>query len=244
MTPLNQRITKSRKGDSTKVGSSSGSLFRVFVLSCLRDRLIASRLLAVAVIGAVSLLLASASFAAPTVGAPAPEFTATDMDGKPHKLSDFKGKFVVLEWHNQGCPFVVKHYDSGNMPKLQKELTGQGVVWLTVISSAPGKQGYVTAEQEKKYLAEKNAAPSNVLFDPAGTLGQLYGAKTTPHMFLIDDKGTLVYAGAIDDKSGTSQSEVATAKNYVLAAYGEAKAGNAVTTSSTAPYGCSVKYKD
>jgi hypothetical protein len=130
------------------------------------------------------------------------------------------------------------------MQKLQKQLTAQDVVWLTVISSAPGKQGHVTAEQEKKYLADKGAAPSSVLFDPDGTLGKLYGAKTTPHMFVIDDKGTLVYAGAIDDKSGTSQSEVATAKNYVLAAYDEAKAGKVVTTSSTAPYGCSVKYKE
>jgi peroxiredoxin len=197
-----------------------------------------------ALVVAVCLLATTRGFAAPTVGAAAPEFTAADMDGKTHKLSDFKGKFVVLEWHNQGCPFVVKHYDSGNMQRLQKQLTEQGVVWLTVISSAPGKQGYVTGEQEKKYLEEKHAAPTNVLFDPQGTLGQLYGAKTTPHMFIIDDKGVLVYAGAIDDKSGTSQSEIASANNYVLAAFTEAKAGKPVTTSSTAPYGCSVKYKD
>ena len=178
------------------------------------------------------------------VGEPAPDFTGTDSHGKTVRLADLKGKFVVLEWHNQGCPFVVKHYDSGNMQRLQKQLTEQGVVWLTVISSAPGKQGYVTGEQEKKYLEEKHAAPTNVLFDPQGTLGQLYGAKTTPHMFIIDDKGVLVYAGAIDDKSGTSQSEIATANNYVLAAFTEARAGKPVTTSSTAPYGCSVKYKD
>lgn len=198
----------------------------------------------IAIVVAVACCVTSRVFAAPTVGAAAPEFTATDMDGQQHTLADFKGKFVVLEWHNQSCPFVVKHYDSGNMQKLQQELTAQGVVWLTVISSAPGKQGHVTAEQEKKYLNEKKAAPSHVLFDPDGQLGKLYGAKTTPHMFVIDDKGTLVYAGAIDDKSGTSLSEVATANNYVRAAYTEAKDGQPVTTSSTAPYGCSVKYKD
>lgn len=228
--------TTTRNFESTK--SELGSHFRVFVRSRCRDF---SRS---AITVSIALLIAARAFAAPTVGAPAPDFTATDMDGKPVKLSDLKGKFVVLEWHNQGCPFVVKHYDTGNMQKLQKELTGQGVVWLTVISSAQGKQGYVTPEQEKKYLSEKNATPTNVLLDPEGTLGELYGAKTTPHMFIIDDKGVLVYAGAIDDKSGTSQSEVATAKNYVLAAYGEAKDGKAVTNSSTAPYGCSVKYKD
>jgi peroxiredoxin len=181
---------------------------------------------------------------APAIGAPAPDFTAKDIDGQEHRLSALKGKFVVLEWHNQGCPYVVKHYDTGNMQRLQKELTGQGVVWLTVISSALGKQGFVTPEQEKKYLAEKQAAPSEVLVDPDGTVGKLYGAKTTPHMFVIDDKGVLVYGGAIDDKSSTNHAEVATAKNYVRAAYDEVKSGKPVSVGSTAPYGCSVKYKD
>lgn len=229
-------ITKTRKYENTK--SRNDFRFRAFAISCFRDCAAFALVSALA----LSVLLANRALAAPTVGAPAPEFSAKDLDGKDVKLSGLKGKFVVLEWHNQSCPFVVKHYDSGNMQKVQKELTGQGVVWLTVISSAPGKQGYVTPEQGKKYLADKSAAPSNVLLDPEGTLGALYGAKTTPHMFIIDDKGTLVYAGAIDDKSGTSQSEVATAKNYVVAAYGEAKDGKPVTTSSTAPYGCSVKY--
>jgi peroxiredoxin len=231
-------ITKTRQYENTK--SRNGLPFRAFALSCFRD----FETFAIAIVLAFGLLFANRALATPTVGAPAPQFTAKDLDGKDVKLSDLKGKFVVLEWHNQGCPFVVKHYDSGNMQKVQKELTAQGVVWLTVISSAPGKQGYVTPEQEKKYLTDKSAAPTNVLLDPEGTLGTLYGAKTTPHMFIIDDKGVLVYAGAIDDKSGTSQSEVATARNYVLAAYGEAKDGKPVTTSSTAPYGCSVKYKD
>jgi len=178
------------------------------------------------------------------VGEPAPDFTAKDIDGKERKLSEFKGKMVVLEWHNQGCPFVKKHYGSGNMQKLQKELTGQGVVWLTVISSAPGKQGFVTATEEQTYLKDQKASPTDVLLDPDGKVGHLYGAKTTPHMFLVDAKGTLLYDGAIDDNSSADPDDVATAKNYVLAAYQEAKAGKPVTVGTTAPYGCSVKYKD
>jgi hypothetical protein len=128
------------------------------------------------------------------------------------------------------------------MQKLQKELTGQGAAWITVISSAPGKQGHVTAAEEQAYLNQHNAAPTNVLFDEDGKIGQLYGAKTTPHMFVIDDKGTLVYAGAIDDKPSTDRADVDGATNYVRAAYTEAKAGQPVKTPSTAPYGCSVKY--
>ena len=184
------------------------------------------------------------ALAAPTVGQPAPTFTGTDMSGKKVSLSDLKGKYVVLEWHNQGCPFVVKHYDTGNMQKLQKELTGQGAAWITVISSAPGKQGHVTAAEEQAYLNEHDAAPTNVIFDEDGKIGQAYGAKTTPHMFVIDDKGTLVYAGAIDDKASTDKADVDGATNYVRAAYTEAKAGQPVKTPSTAPYGCSVKYSN
>lgn len=179
----------------------------------------------------------------PKTGAPAPEFTATDLQGHERRLSEFKGKFVVLEWHNQGCPFVAKHYSSGNMQRLQKDLTGQGVVWLTVISSAPGKQGYVTPEEETTYLAQTHASPTAVLLDPDGKLGRLYGAKTTPHMFVIDDHGTLVYAGAIDDRPSTDVADIDGAKNYVRAAYEEAKAGKPVSVSTTASYGCSVKYK-
>jgi len=180
----------------------------------------------------------------PKVGALAPDFTATGLQGQTRRLSEFKGSYVVLEWHNQSCPFVKKHYDSGNMQRLQKELTAQGVVWLTVISSAPGKQGYVTADEETKYLAAKQASPSDVLLDPDGALGRLYGAKTTPHMFVINDRGVLVYAGAIDDKASTDLADIADAKNYVRAAYQEAKDGKPVSVSTTAPYGCSVKYKD
>ena len=180
--------------------------------------------------------------AAPTVGVAAPVFTATDTHGKKVSLADQKGKYVVLEWHNQGCPYVVKHYDSGNMQKLQKDLTAKGVVWLTVISSAPGKQGHVSPGEADAYVKEKGAAPTAVLLDEDGAVGRLYGAKTTPHMFIIDDKGTLVYAGAIDDKPTSDKADVEGAKSYVLAAYEEAKAGKAVTTASTPPYGCSVKY--
>jgi peroxiredoxin len=180
--------------------------------------------------------------AAPSVGAPAPTFTGTDAHGQKRSLADAKGKYVVLEWHNQGCPFVKKHYDTGNMQRLQKDLTAQGVVWYTVISSAPGKQGHVTAAEEDAYLKEHNAAPTAVLFDEDGTIARLYGAKTTPHMFVIDDKGTLVYAGAIDDKPTPDKSDVEGAKSYVLAAYHESKAGKPVTVATTAPYGCSVKY--
>lgn len=182
--------------------------------------------------------------AAPEVGKPAPAFTVKDMHGKERSLGEFKGKYVVLEWHNQSCPFVKKHYDTGNMQTLQKELTGKGAVWLSVISSAPGKQGYVTAEEEAKYLAEKQASPTAVLFDPEGTVGKAYGAKTTPHMYVIDAEGVLVYAGAIDDNPSSDAADVATAKNYVRAAYEEASAGKPVTTASTAPYGCGVKYKN
>jgi peroxiredoxin len=178
------------------------------------------------------------------IGAPAPAFTATDLRGQPRTLGEFKGKYVVLEWHNQGCPYVKKHYGSGNMQRLQRELTAQGVVWLTVISSAPGKQGNVTPPQEEQYLKDQHAAPTDVLLDPDGTLGRMYGAKTTPHMFLIDPKGMVVYQGAIDDKPTYEVADVEGAKNYVRTAYDEAKAGKPVSASTTAPYGCSVKYKD
>jgi len=137
-------------------------------------------------------------------GSPAPGFTAVDVDGKPQKLSDFKGKYVVLEWHNQGCPYTRKHYESGNMQRLQKEWTAKGVVWLTVISSAPGTQGFVTPAQEKEFLTRMKAVPTDVLLDSAGTLGRLYDAKTTPQMFVIDPGGTLIYQGAIDDKPSSN----------------------------------------
>jgi peroxiredoxin len=178
------------------------------------------------------------------VGDPAPDFTATDTNGKVHKLSEYQGKFVVLEWTNRGCPYTQKHYNSGNMQRLQREWTGRGVVWLTVISSAPGKQGYVTAPEENAYLKQANAAPTAVLLDPAGTLGHLYDAKTTPHIFIINPKGALIYNGAIDDRPTTDLADVHGAKNYVSIALEEATLGKPVSNPTTRPYGCSVKYAD
>jgi peroxiredoxin len=187
-------------------------------------------------------LLAMVVFAAPTAGDQAPAFSATDSNGKTHNLSDYKGKYVVLEWTNSGCPFTKKHYASGNMQKLQKQWTSKGVVWLSVISSAPGKEGYKTPAEENAYLNQVNASPTAVLMDPKGDLGHTYGAKTTPHMFIIDPNGKLIYAGAIDNKPSTDRGDIDGARNYLNAALTEAMAGKAVTTASTQAYGCSVKY--
>lgn len=184
-----------------------------------------------------------ASAAGAEVGKTAPAFTLSDWDGKSRKLSDFKGKIVVLEWFNQGCPFVKKHYDSNNMQSLQKKYTGKGVVWLSICSSAEGKQGADSGAGHKKLFKEKGAAPTAVLLDSEGTVGHLYGAKATPHMFVIDGKGVLVYAGAIDDNNSADKEAVKTAKNYVAAAVDETIAKKPVTTNSTKAYGCSIKYK-
>lgn len=191
----------------------------------------------------VILALVASAFAVKT-GDPAPGFTAVDSNGKQQHLSDYKGKFVVLEWHNQGCPYTKKHYESGNMQRLQKEWTAKGVVWLTVISSAPGTQGFVTPTQENDYLKNMNAVPTAVLMDPGGSLGRLYSAKTTPHMFVIDGNGTLVYQGAIDDHPTSDQGDIANSKNYVSTALQQAMSGKPVTDAATRPYGCSVKYRD
>src|SRR5271155_833176 len=182
--------------------------------------------------------------AAAKVGDPAPEFTATASNGKTFRLADYRGKYVVLEWHNNGCPYVGKHYNSGNMQRLQKQWTGQGVVWFTVLSSAPGKQGYVTASEENDYVAKEQAAPTAALLDPSGDIGHLYDAKTSPHMFVINPQGVLIYDGAIDDKPTTELSDVPGATNYVSLALEQAMAGKAVATAATRPYGCSVKYSD
>jgi len=191
----------------------------------------------------VLFLLISSALAA-RVGEPAPDFTATDSNGKSHHLAGYKGKFVVLEWHNQGCPYTRKHYESGNMQHLQKEWTAKGVVWFTVISSAPGTQGYVTASQENDYVSKMKAAPTAVLLDPDGTVGHLYAAKTTPHMYIIDPQGKLIYNGAIDDHPTSDSSDIASSKNYVSTALQQAMGGKPVSEAATRPYGCSVKYKD
>jgi peroxiredoxin len=178
------------------------------------------------------------------VGKPAPAFTAQDSSGKSHTLASYRGKHVVLEWVNFGCPFVQKHYGSGNMQKLQKAYTAKGVVWLSISSSAEGKQGYYPAAQVSAVLAGKGAAPSAYLLDPSGAIGHQYGARTTPHMFVIDPAGTLVYAGGIDDRPSTDQADIAGATNYVAAALDQALAGKPVATAVTKPYGCSIKYAD
>jgi len=194
----------------------------------------------------LAVILAIALFAtayAAKVGEPAPDFTAKDSNGKTVKLSDYRGKFVVLEWHNQGCPYTKKHYSSGNMQKTQAQWTAKGVVWFTVISSAPGSQGYVTAESENDYMKQVNAKPTAALLDPDGDLGHLYGARTTPHMFIIDPKGTLIYNGAIDSTRSDDPNDIPKSTNYVNEALTEAMAGKPVSNPATNPYGCSVKYK-
>jgi peroxiredoxin len=177
------------------------------------------------------------------VGNAAPDFTGTDSNGKTQKLSEYHGKYVVLEWTNNGCPYTQKHYESGNMQALQKEWTAKGVVWLTVLSSATGEQGYMTASQENAYVSKEHAAPTAVILDPTGVIGHAYEAKTTPHMFVIDPSGKLIYAGAIDDHPTTDPADIKSSKNYVSGALSESMAGRPVATSYTRPYGCSVKYQ-
>ena len=191
----------------------------------------------------VSFTTALTLAAGPEPGSVAPDFTLKDTQGNQHSLSDFKGKFVVLEWTNLGCPFVRKHYDSNNMQSLQKKYTDKGVVWLSICSSAEGKQGHFAPDKWNELIVEKGAAPTAVLLDEEGKVGRLYGATTTPDMFIIDKKGNLVYRGAIDSIKSVDQSDVPKATNYVSAALDRTMAGQPVKNSSTKPYGCSVKYK-
>jgi peroxiredoxin len=190
----------------------------------------------------VALCVPAPAQAAVEIDQPAPDFELPSADGKSHKLSSYKGKVVVLEWLNHDCPFVRKHYGTDNMQALQRTYTEQGVVWLSINSSAPEKQGHTTAEQAAKLSADKKAAPTAVLLDPDGKVGQLYGARTTPHMFVIDAQGTLVYNGAIDDKPTPDPADVAGAKNLVAAAVDATLAGKKPEVRTTKPYGCSVKY--
>lgn len=188
--------------------------------------------------------VAVAPVAAAKVGQPAPAFHAADIAGKTVGLADYAGKMIVLEWTNDGCPFVGKHYDSGNMQALQQRYMAAGVVWLTIASSAPGEQGYVTPAEAKADLARWRAAPSDFLLDPDGVLGRLYDARATPHMVVIDRAGHIAYMGAIDDKPSTRQADVKTAHNYVGAALDALAAGQPVAIASTRAYGCSIKYKE
>lgn len=181
--------------------------------------------------------------AEPQLGQPAPEFTSVDTNGASQALAAYRGQYVVLEWFNPECPFVKKHYGSGNMQRLQQELTKTpGVVWLSVDSSAPTKQGHLTAEQANAWKVAQGAAMSAILLDPDGTIGRRYGAKTTPHLFIIDPQGALIYAGAIDSTPSADPADVAIATNYIRQAFAEAAQGKPVSVPQTQSYGCSVKY--
>lgn len=178
------------------------------------------------------------------VGEAAPAFTATDSRGQTQSLAQYRGKYVVLEWHNQGCPYTRKHYVSGNMQNLQKEWTAKGVVWFTVISSAPGAQGYLTPANENAYVEKMHAAPSAVLMDADGKVGHSYNAKTTPQMFVINPEGNVIYAGAIDDRPTPDVDDIRGADNFVSDALTAAMAGKPVAKPFTRSYGCSIKYRD
>lgn len=194
---------------------------------------------------ALAVSFAAAPLAAePTIGKPAPDFTGVDGDGKPVKLSDFRGKLVVLEWTNHGCPYVRKHYGADNMQKTQKAARADGAVWLSIISSAPGNQGHVNGAEANKLTAERGAQPSRVLLDPQGRIGRLYDARVTPHMFIVGKDGNLLYMGGIDSIPSWRTDDIAKAKNFVLAALGEIKAGKPVTDHATRAYGCTIHYKD
>ena len=188
-------------------------------------------------------LAAGLAGAAPMIGKPAPDFTGKGSDGKSYALADSKGKFVVLEWYNRDCPFIHKHYDSGNMQMLQEKYEKKGVVWFEVLSSAAGNEGYMTADEAQANRVKSATKSVATLLDPDGKIGLLYGAKTTPHMFVVDPKGILIFEGAIDDHNSADAEDIPTSKNYVAMALDEAMAGKPVSTPRTHPYGCSVKYK-
>lgn len=199
--------------------------------------------MAAAVALGATFLAGTTAFAAPNVGQQAPDFVAVDTSGAKHKLSDFAGKFVVLEWTNPGCPFVRKHYDSGNMPATQKAATAKGVVWLAINSTERAASDYLKPAALDAWMKSQSGAPTALLMDEDGVIGQAYGARTTPHIFIIDPKGTLVYAGGIDSIASARADDIKTATNYVNQALGEAFGGKPISTAMTRPYGCSVKYK-
>jgi peroxiredoxin len=209
-------------------------------------KLIAATIALVALAASALLSVARAAAigaAAVRPGAPAPGFTAPDIAGRMVNLGQYAGQIVILEWTNNGCPFVQKHYDSANMQTLQRRYTQGGVIWLTIASSAPGEEGYVTPAAAKADLARWQAAPTDYLLDPDGMVGHLYDARATPHMVVIDRGGRIAYMGAIDDTPSTRLADVKTAKNYLVAALDEIAAGKPVTVASTRAYGCSIKYK-
>lgn len=187
-------------------------------------------------------LLTPLALAKPTIGEQAPDFTLMDTYGASHTLKEFAGKTVVLEWTNDGCPFVQKHYNSDNMQSLQKKYTADGVVWLSIISSAEGKQGNVTPAEANTLTTERSASPSYVLLDESGDVAKMYAARTTPHMYIIDKAGVLQYNGAIDSIRSADKSDIAKATNYVDVALTELASGSAISDPLTKPYGCSIKY--
>jgi peroxiredoxin len=190
----------------------------------------------------LAMTAAMSAQAAVEIGKPAPDFTAKDSNGVEHKLSDFAGKVVVLEWNNPECPYVVKHYDSGNMQKLQEKYTKQDVVWLTINSGKEGKQGHLDAAGANALIEKEKSKQTAYLLDGEGTIGKAYDAKVTPHMFVINSNGVLVYDGAIDDNDSSKAEDALTAKNYVAAAVDATLDGKPVETTKTKPYGCGVKY--
>jgi len=190
----------------------------------------------------VGLLASSIAGAAPTPGQSAPNFRAADVTGKAVSLADFKGKYVVLEWNNPGCPFVQKHYDSGNMQSLQKRYGAENVAWLSINSTTESSSDYMAPAKLAAWFKQHNAAPTAVLMDTNGEIGRAFGAKVTPHMYVIDPNGTLVYAGAIDDKRSANPADVKTASNFVATALTEAKSGKPVSKATSNAYGCSIKY--
>lgn len=196
------------------------------------------------IIGLVAVLAASAAaWATPIVGELAPDFTLVDSNGESHTLSDYGGQRVILEWTNHDCPYVRKHYGTGNMQSLQRDATEDGIVWLSIISSAPGRQGYVTGEEANMLTASRGAYPDAVLFDPEGNVGRAYAARTSPHMYIIDEGRVLRYMGAIDDQPTTRRSSVEIANNYVRLALADMNAGRDVEITETTAYGCSIKYR-
>lgn len=196
-------------------------------------------------LAAILALFATPAWAdGPALGKAAPDFVGVDSKGQKVRLADLKGKLVVLEWTNHGCPYVRKHYNSGNMQKVQGVAREQGVVWLSIVSSPEGAQGHVNGAEADKLTADRNAKPSHVLLDPKGQIGRLYGARVTPHMYIVGADGTLLYKGGIDSIRSSRIDDIAKAKNYVLAALDDIKAGRKVAEADTIAYGCTIHYRD
>ncbi|NCN40707.1 thioredoxin family protein [bacterium] len=191
----------------------------------------------------VVMILGWSSFASLKVGDKAPDFSLKSQDGVVHSLKEQQGKYVVLEWFNDGCPYVKKHYNSQNMQNIQKEIVSKGATWYSIVSSSEGKQGFLTTDKAKSLMKEKGMHSTAILLDPDGKVGKSFGASTTPHMFILDPKGLVVYQGAIDDKPSASKQSLKGAKNYVRMAFENIDAKKPIETASTSPYGCSVKYQ-